>query len=273
MAKVTLSPVLEGISGAFGNVVFRQYGDKTILSRKPRFESRVFSAAQRDAQERFSQAVLAAKAAMADPQVRSTREQAASVKEKPLSSEKTFTREDAMAMVNLGPMVESIRGTVGDVVFKRYGNKAVLSRKPRFENRVFSAAQRAYQERFRQAMLLAKAAMADPHVRPVYEQAAKAKGKPILSLMVADFLPRTTVLPEISRAQNTGRRDQPAKVVHRTPDRLLFATALWRPVNSPAFRGRAGMSGSRAARAGQTMRVPVPISPGDRVDRRLHIVM
>ena len=93
-----------------------------------------------------------------------------------------------MAIARLNPVLESVRGAVGDVVFKQYGTTLVISRKPVFENRTFSPAQKACQERFRQAALFAQQLMADPSARKVYEEESRVKGKPIRSLMIADFL-------------------------------------------------------------------------------------
>lgn len=114
-----------------------------------------------------------------------------------------------MAKVRLNPAFESIRGAIGELVYKQYGNKTVLSRKPHFENRVFSAAQLATQERFRHAMLMAKAALADVKVRSTYEQAARVKGKPIVSLMVADFF---SMVQPIQVMPDSERRDKPGRV-------------------------------------------------------------
>ena len=117
-----------------------------------------------------------------------------------------------MAIAKLNRVFVSIQGTIGDVVFKRYGDKLVLSRKPRFENRVFSAAQKAAQERFRQAMLLAKAAGANSQVRSTYEQTAKVTGKPILSLMVADFLRPSTIHQETNDTRDGNTQTDKANV-------------------------------------------------------------
>lgn len=114
-----------------------------------------------------------------------------------------------MAIVKLNPGFSAPRGAVGKFVFKHYEDKVVLTRKPRFENRVFSPAQLAAQQRFRQAMLQAKAALADPHIRLRYEQLAKAKGKPILSLMVADLLRSAPGSPQLSISNsNTPARQE-----------------------------------------------------------------
>ena len=135
-----------------------------------------------------------------------------------------------MAIVKLNPAFLGIRGTLGNVVFKHYGDKVVLTRKPRFENRVFSPAQRASQERFRKAMRYATSALADPNTRSAYEKAAAATGKPIVSLMVADFLRR----PESERQRVPSPKDSPAvrtaNVPHcRSQSQAISAGSAWYP--------------------------------------------
>ncbi len=92
-----------------------------------------------------------------------------------------------MAGVKLNPILEALYGKVGDLVFKRYGDRVIVSRKPDLSGHQPTAAQLEHQKRFRQATLYGKMVMADPEARALYDEAAKAKGKPILSLMVADF--------------------------------------------------------------------------------------
>ena len=92
-----------------------------------------------------------------------------------------------MARVKLNPILEQVRGQVGDLVFKRYGEEVVISRKPDFEGREPTAAQLAARERFREAALYGKIVMADPETKAIYVEAAKAKGQLVFSLTVADF--------------------------------------------------------------------------------------
>jgi len=92
-----------------------------------------------------------------------------------------------MARVKLNPILEQVRGQVGDLVFKRYGEGVVISRKPDMEGREPTAAQAAQRERFRQAALYGRMVMADAAAKAIYEEAAKAKGQPVFSLTVADF--------------------------------------------------------------------------------------
>jgi len=92
-----------------------------------------------------------------------------------------------VAKVRLNPILEQIRGQVGDLVFKRYEDRVVISRKPDFEGREPTEAQLAARERFRQAAFYGKMVMADPETKALYVEAAKAKGQPVFSLTVADF--------------------------------------------------------------------------------------
>ena len=61
-----------------------------------------------------------------------------------------------MAIVRIKPGYENIRLSRGNLVLKHYGAVTVLSRKPTFRNRKFTEAQKACQERFREAALVAK---------------------------------------------------------------------------------------------------------------------
>ena len=108
-----------------------------------------------------------------------------------------------MAKVKLNPLLEQIRGQVGDLVFRRYGDEVVISRKPDMSDVELSEAQLAQRERFNQAALYGRIVLADPETKALYEDAAKEKGHPIFSLMVADFL-RAPSVDEIDISGYTG---------------------------------------------------------------------
>lgn len=64
MAKVVKNPMIRGISGGIGGLVFRQMPDgSTYVSGKPNFSHRKFSKGQKDHQSRFQQAVAYAREA------------------------------------------------------------------------------------------------------------------------------------------------------------------------------------------------------------------
>ena len=140
-----------------------------------------------------------------------------------------------MAIVELNRGVMSMRGAVGNMVFKHYGDKIVVTRKPQFKNRVFSPAQRDAQDKFRQAMLQAKAAMADPGVRRGYEQMARPTRKPILSLLVGELLRGHGVTqPQVQVGAETWTTTNPPF----PPPRATTATlrAIWWDEGSASWR-------------------------------------
>ncbi len=62
MAKVVRNPIVQGISGAVGKLVFRQMPDgSTYVSAKPDFSRRKFSEGQKEHQSRFQRAVAYAR--------------------------------------------------------------------------------------------------------------------------------------------------------------------------------------------------------------------
>lgn len=98
-----------------------------------------------------------------------------------------------MAKVKLNPVLETMRGQVGDLVFKHYGDEVVVGRKPDRSGIQPTEAQLEHQERFRQAVLYGRLVMADMEKKALYEKASKTSGKPLFSLTVADFFNAPTV--------------------------------------------------------------------------------
>jgi hypothetical protein len=91
-----------------------------------------------------------------------------------------------MASVTLNPVLESISGAVGDLVFRRHGDDVVIARRPAGD-RQFTPGQVAQQERFRLATVYGRAALADPATKALYEAKAAATGTPVFALAIADF--------------------------------------------------------------------------------------
>lgn len=98
-----------------------------------------------------------------------------------------------MAKVKLNPVLEQISGQVGDLVFRRYQDKVVIARKADTSNQVPTAAQLAVRDRFREGSQYGKMAMADPTLKALYAVQAKAKNKPVFSVMMSDYLNAPTV--------------------------------------------------------------------------------
>lgn len=92
-----------------------------------------------------------------------------------------------MAKAALHPLLTRLNGQLGEIVFKQYGEKVVVARKPVFDNPQWSAAQKAGRERFRRAAQYAKAALTGA-AQERYRAAARATGRPAYRLALADYL-------------------------------------------------------------------------------------
>jgi len=79
------------------------------------------------------------------------------------------------------------RGRVGEVVFKIYGDKTVITAVPVFDKPP-TEKQKAQRKRFGDATLWAKDALSDPQIREVYTDAASRLGRNAVNLAVADHL-------------------------------------------------------------------------------------
>ena len=98
-----------------------------------------------------------------------------------------------MAKVELNPIFDSVRGKVGDLVLKQYGDSVVMARAGGSGQPV-STAQLAHQERFRAATRYGKLALMDAPTRALYQAQAQARNLPVFAVMVADFFNAPTIL-------------------------------------------------------------------------------
>ncbi len=120
-----------------------------------------------------------------------------------------------MAKVKLNPIVEQVRGGLGDLVFRQVGNQTVLSRKADLSGTTPTANQVDHRDQFRQAVAYGKVVLADAQTRTFYEDAAKHKGMPVFALTVADFM-NAPAIDEIDLGAFTGQVNDP--ILIRTHD-------------------------------------------------------
>ena len=116
-----------------------------------------------------------------------------------------------MAKVKLNPVLEQMRGQIGDLVFKHYNGDVVVGRKPDRSGVQPTDAQLQHQERFRQAVLYGQLVMADPDKKALYAKAAKTSGKPLFSLTIADFF-NAPAVDEVDLSAYAGQVGNPIAV-------------------------------------------------------------
>jgi hypothetical protein len=116
-------------------------------------------------------------------------------------------RASEFLLATFGIPALALRGRLGDRVFKTYGDKIVITRVPRFEGYVPSAAQRDRRNRMRAATAYARAVYANPAAKAVYVASATQLGRQPFRLAVSDFLrghTRVTLEPTTTREGQGG---------------------------------------------------------------------
>jgi hypothetical protein len=93
-----------------------------------------------------------------------------------------------MAKIKLSPMLQEVRGRLGDYVFRRtHTGEVILSKVPDMSKVKWSKAQKAHRQRFKKAVAYARAAIAEPKLRAVYEKMAIKMGKRLFDMAVSDY--------------------------------------------------------------------------------------
>ncbi len=93
-----------------------------------------------------------------------------------------------MVKITLSPMVKELFGKLGDYVFRRaHTGEMTLIKLADMSKVKWSEAQKAHRQRFKQAIAYAKAAMAEPRVRAIYEKLAAKQSKRPFDMAVSDF--------------------------------------------------------------------------------------
>ncbi len=113
-----------------------------------------------------------------------------------------------MTKLRFNPFLEKISGKYGDVVFRRWHDRIVISHAPDMEGVEPSPAQLAQRERFRQAALYAKRTFIDPIAVQPYRLAAEHSDKPLFALIARDFLV-APVIASLDLADYTGKLGDP----------------------------------------------------------------
>jgi len=175
-----------------------------------------------------------------------------------------------MAKVKLNPILEQIRGDVGDLVFKKFGDRTIMSRKPDFSETRASESQIAARQRFSQAALFGKMVLADPETKSLYDAAAQRKGQPIFSLTVADFF-HAPVVDEVDLSRYSGAVGDTIAVRAHDDFQVMGVTVTLTQtdgsaiesgaaVETPAQSGTWVYTATQAVAAGTTVRIEVAVT-------------
>ena len=137
----------------------------------------------------------------------------------PLPSPRGLTASEFL-LAAFGVPAVALRGRLGDRVFKTYGDRIVITRVPRFDGYVPSAAQRDRRAKMRDATAYAQAVYANPAAKAVYVAAARELGRQPFRLAVSDFLRGRTRVAVAVEGLNQPRQTTARVAPARSPERI-----------------------------------------------------
>ena len=144
-----------------------------------------------------------------------------------------------MASVKLNPAFDEIRGRFGNLVFKKLRDREYMARMPDLSGQVVTDAQKVVREKFRRASWYGKTVMADDQTRKLYEEVAKSRKQPLMSLIMQDFL-RDPRIDEVDLSAYSGQSGE--KIYVRASDDFKVAAvhvAIARESGEPIESGAA----------------------------------
>ena len=92
-----------------------------------------------------------------------------------------------MVKVILNPGLRRLSGKMGDWTYRWMYGKQTIMKTPDMSRVKWTKAQKDHRKRFRQAILYAQLAMADPKASAYYEKVGKKKGRQPFRVAVSDF--------------------------------------------------------------------------------------
>ena len=168
-----------------------------------------------------------------------------------------------MKPVKFNPFLEALRGSFGDVVFRRFGQQVYLSHKPDMSGIRPSPAQLAHRERFRQAMLYAHRALSDPLTAAPYRHAVRQPNQRASALALADFM-HAPVIDAVDLSDYSGRPGDPI-VVHAHDDFEVLLVQVSLSDASGAQLETAPAAEQPAGSGRWVYTAHCPLAPGTRV--------
>ncbi len=97
-------------------------------------------------------------------------------------------------ILELHPSIKAMRGKTGQWIYKKVGNTTYAADKPKASTKPPTTDQQEARDRFVLATNYAKAVVADPQSKALYEPASGALGKPVFALARKDALTRPRVM-------------------------------------------------------------------------------
>jgi hypothetical protein len=118
----------------------------------------------------------------------------------------------------------SISGRIGNLVFRKHGDRTIVSHVPVQRHRELTDAQLAHRRRFREANVYSRSALANPAVRAFYADLAGKRSSNPHAVAVGDFL-RPPVIHDIALSLYQGHPEDEI-IVHATDDSEVVSVTV-----------------------------------------------
>ena len=149
-----------------------------------------------------------------------------------------------MAKGELHPFLDHLRGRVGEFVFKRYGKKLVVTRRPRFKKRRLDAAEKKKRSLFAKANAYALRVLADPDLRAVYADSAKRTRRRIQNIAISDYLTQPSI-DEIFQMPRESGTNQAVLFRMKNADRIVAMHVTLSASGEAVQQGEAELDGKQ----------------------------
>jgi hypothetical protein len=128
-----------------------------------------------------------------------------------------------MAKVDDNVLTRGLSGSLGQLVFRRYGSKTIVSLKPKRSIRKQSTQQKAQRSNFAFATHYAKESLADPIMKLEYQAIAKERGTNPWAAAVADYLKPIAIL-DIQVGTDPSNKGVPIRICLNDPTKVKTMT-------------------------------------------------
>ena len=142
-------------------------------------------------------------------------------------------------MINRDNLItEGYSGRFGNLIFRRWGKKTVISMVPDYSHRKWSKAQKENRKRFRDAMAYSRKALSDPEMRKYYRKHAMGM-QTVWNVAVADYMKK----PEIRKVDLSGYRGRKGDTIRiNAHDNYRIAAVIVTILNAQGFEVESGLA-------------------------------
>ena len=92
-----------------------------------------------------------------------------------------------MAHVKNSALLQGVKGALGELVIKQYGNRTVITKKPDMSRVKKSALQKIYRDRFKEAVVYARGVLRDPKKKAAFAKKLK-DGQTVFNAALSHYL-------------------------------------------------------------------------------------